>query len=285
MRKTSAIIALALTACGITIEGSSGAPDVAAADAGGDAGAVADGSGLDGDLDGDLDGAPPTDASAVCPLPGLVAYYPLDVDLLDHSGNAHGLTASGVAPTVGKLGGAYRWDGVASVARVGGSLALAGARTYCAWVQPVTAVGLGQPVFVGGASGAGDMFAIQSSTPSGTCTGALADHLFLDHWGTACGAAKTTNAPAGSWSFVCFAYDGASTSTHYANGAAEPVSVSNYTYDLDTVTIGSNTIGGTTAQAAFKGAIDEVTIWGRALSTAEMNVLYASGAGCRAGAN
>ena len=223
------------------------------------------------------------DAGAcVCALGGLLAYYPLDADLLDHSGNGHAATAVSVTATTGKLGGAYQWNGVASVMRVSGSFALSGARTYCAWVEPSTTTGLGQPVFVGGTAGAGNLLAIQSSTPGGSCTAAAADRLFLDHWGQACGATQTTKAAAGSWSFVCFAYDGSTSTTHFANGATESVQVPHYSYDLQTVTIGSNTIGGTTVQAAFKGAIDEVTIWSRALPVADMNRLYASGKGCRA---
>lgn len=227
-------------------------------------------------------GATCTAGVCVCALGGLLAYYPLDADLLDHSGNGHAATASGVTATTGKLGGAYELNGVASVMRASGSVALSGARTYCAWVEPSMTTGLGQPVFVGGTAGAGDLLAIQSSTPGGTCTAASADRLFLDHWGTACGAAQSTKAPAGAWSFVCFAYDGSTSTMHFANGATESVSVPAYSYDLQTVTIGSNTIGGSTVQAAFKGAIDEVSIWSRALPVADMNRLYASGKGCRA---
>ena len=109
---------------------------------------------------------------------------------------------------------------------------------------------------------------------------AQANHLFLDHWGTACGAASTVTAPAGSWSFVCYVFDGAGQTTHYSDGVAETVSVTNYDYDIDTISIGSSTIGGTTTQAAFKGIIDEVTVWSRALPMAEMDELYASGNGC-----
>jgi hypothetical protein len=300
-----------LTACGLSLQGTAqgGGPDASP----GDGAATGDGAALaDASADAARCAAPTTDCggacvdvtsdpshcgacgnacepgatcaggACTCALDGLVAYYPLDADLLDHSGNGHTTTASGVTPTAGKLGGAYAFDGVASVMHVGGSFALSGARTYCAWVSPITTTGLGQPVFVGGASGAGDLLAIQSSTPGGSCTAALADHLFLDHWGTACGAATMTTAPAGAFRFVCFAYDGSSTSTHFADGATESVSVKHYAYDVDTVTIGSNTIGGTTVQAAFKGAIDEVTIWSRALPASDMTFLYAGGKGCRA---
>jgi hypothetical protein len=228
-----------------------------------------------------LDAGPCDGGRCTCPpITGLVAYHPFDGDLKDHSGNGHDVTASNVAVAPGKLGSACKLNGTSSLMHVGGTLMLKTARTFCAWVSPESATGLGQPVFVGGKTGTGDMFAIQSSTPMGSCTGAPANHLFVDHWGTACGASSSVAAPTGAWSFVCFAFDGGNNTVHFANGATQTVSTPSYPYDLATLTIGSNTIGGSTTQQAFKGVVDEVSIWDHALTASEMSQLYAAGDGC-----
>lgn len=53
-----------------------------------------------------------------------------------------------------------------------------------------------------------------------------------------------------------------------------------YDYDFSTLTIGSSTIGGTTTQALFTGAIDEVTIWDHALAPDEIVALWNDGHAC-----
>ena len=79
-------------------------------------------------------------------------------------------------------------------------------------------------------------------------------------------------------------YDGA-TLRFYVNGVAgASVNGSLYNYNLDTVTIGGNLIGGTTTKPTFNGLIDEISIYNRALSDTEIQSIYSAGAAgkCRA---
>jgi hypothetical protein len=187
-------------------------------------------------------------------------------------------------PAPGKVGGGRAFDGVTSVLHAGGSAALTGARTFCAWVQPAPRAGLGQPVFSGGTSGRGDFFSISASMPSGgTCPFVPPDVPFIDHWGIPCYDAPTVALPTGSWHLVCYVYDGAGIVTFYGGGAGLRVAPgSEYGYLLDTLYLGSTVIGGTTTQPSLLGTLDEVTVWNRALSQGELAVLWNGGAGCAA---
>ncbi len=152
----------------------------------------------------------------------------------------------------------------------------------CAWVEPQTSAG-GQPIFVGGpTAGDVDLFGIGAS--GNPCSSTANSLLFLDHWnGGACRSSASVAVPAGQWSFVCLAYDGASTVTLYSSGVSATASQTLYDYDLDTVTIGSNNFPiptSTSLGPSFDGAIANVGIWTVALTVSQMNELYDNGKGC-----
>jgi hypothetical protein len=214
---------------------------------------------------------------------GLLAYFPFDDDTVDHTGNGHDITASAVSVTSGKFGNAYHFDGVSSTMQLGGQGMLEGARTLCAWIKPVSVTGAGQPIFAGGSANVGDFFSIQSSTPasSGDCGRAPAEgEPFLDHWGYACILGDSLHVPNGAWSLLCYANDGAGTERFFVNGTVVETMGMNYGFGLSTVTIGSTTLDGSTSQAHFHGAIDEVTIWDHALTAAELATLWSDSVSC-----
>jgi hypothetical protein len=214
-------------------------------------------------------------------MPGLVAYYPFDGDTKDASGNGHDITASNVTAAPGKLGGAYAFNGTSSRMSIGGASTPLSARSLCAWIQPHAASGLGEPIFVGGAAGAADFYSLLTSSAAGGC-GTVPNHFALDHWGTACGVTRYLTAPTDGWTHACWTFDptGGGT-TVYANGVAQSLGIQAFSYDLTTITIGANVVGGSTTQASFLGNIDDVSIWNRALTPAEVVRLYAGGNGCR----
>ncbi len=213
---------------------------------------------------------------------GLLAYYPFDGDTTDHSGdgyNADAETGVEVSYAAGHSGQAATILGTGNGIQATGAVSTA--RTLCAWVKPnAGTTGGGLPVFVGGTSGAADMFDIMSATAGGGCAGqgAAANQLFIDNWGSACRTTTLTVTP-GSWNFVCFAYDGASSTTFFANGASQTVAGGDFSYTLSQITIGADRVGGSTTAALFAGAIDEVSIWSTTLTTGQMNGLYNAGTG------
>jgi hypothetical protein len=248
-----------------------------------------DGGGIDANDGGDAGGGDAGDgALPICSAPtdidgGLLVYYPFEGNATDHSGNGNNGTATtgtDVSYGAGKVGqGVTILSGGRGV-KVTGGTSLSGGKTLCAWINPATGTtGQAMPVFVAGAAGAVDYYDVEpaGSATAGGCT-VSANSLFMDNG--ACSPTALTVTP-GSWTFVCFAYSGSST-TFFANGTAQAVSGGQYDpYTLSQITIGSNLIGGSTTQALFKGQLDEVSIWSAPLSAMDMNALYNRGNGCR----
>jgi hypothetical protein len=266
-----------------------------AADASTDVGAETgvDGSRSDGGTvtndGGDAGGSDAGDgALPICAAPtgldgGLLVYYPFEGNATDRSGNGNnGTAATGadVSYTPGKVGQGVTILSGGHGVKVTGSTSLSGAKTLCAWMDPATGTtGQAMPVLVAGAGGAVNYYDVEpaGSPTAGGCT-VSANSLFMDNGACSPTALKVTP---GSWTFVCFAYGGAST-TFFANGSVQTVPGGQYDpYTLSEIAIGSNPIGGSTTQALFKDQLDEVSIWSGALSAADMNALYNGGLGCR----
>ena len=230
-----------------------------------------------------------SDAGPTCPavtdLDGgrLLLYYPFEGSLADESGNGNNASATvgtDITYTTGKLGqGVSILTGGHGV-KATGSTQVSGAKTLCAWINPVTtATGQAMPVFVGGTGSTVDYYDVEPamSPTAGSCT-VTANTLFMDNG--ACSTSTLAVTP-GAWNFVCYAYTGSST-TLFANGSTHVVAGAQYDpFTLAEITIGSNLLGGSTTQALFDGAMDEVSVWSGALSTTDMAGLYDGGAGCR----
>jgi hypothetical protein len=211
----------------------------------------------------------------------LLAYYPLDQDTHDHSGHGFDAVGTNLAATTGIVGGAMLFDGVGSKLRVAsGNAFLSGPRTLCAWNLGKPTNGLGQPLFWGGAPQAGDFYSLFAFAPNGgTCPNAPPGVPFVDHWGTPCYFAPLPPALP-QWNLVCYAFDGAAF-TFFSDGAvAPPMPGALYDYPMTSLFIGSTLGNGTTTVGSFTGAIDEATVWSKALTGPEMMALWNSGAGC-----
>ncbi len=226
--------------------------------------------------------SPPTDLAMACSaLSGLVAYFPFEGDTRDHSGNGNDATGTSVSYMTGKLGQGATL-GAGSSLQVSGATQLAGARTFCAWINLTSTGGYGAPVFVGGTAGAGDFFGVTTPSPSpaSTCMQLKGTYMYQDHWGAACDVTPSVMLATNQWQFACWGWDGATARSFYGNGTLQQGSGAAFSYALSTVTIASNTISGTTTQPTFAGTIDEVSVWSRALTQSEMDLLYNSGDGC-----
>ena len=197
---------------------------------------------------------------AVCAPAGLISWWTGDGTTADRVGTNPAVLQNGVTYEPGETGEAFFFDGVSGYLLVNGAQHISGPRTIEAWVYPHSHSGLGMPIATTGFPWQGDMFGISGGGGCG-----IADAVYIDHWGTACldsGLLVLTN----TWNHVAVTYDGA-TIYFYVNGVASvPITQSLYDFDLGTLTIGCDLIGGSTTQPSLDGGIDDFRIYNRALS-------------------
>jgi hypothetical protein len=199
---------------------------------------------------------------------GLVAYYALDNDANDASGNSNHGTLSGDPLWVeGFLGSALEFDGVDDHVDCGNdpSLDITGPITIGAWVYPTGGGSSNYPRIVDKSDGTG------GADPGYKMYLRVADNYVVTL--SAGGAYLNSSTPAtlDAWNYIVFVTDGMQRKL-YLNGAwqlwdesAVPVSSVNPLY-----------LGNSPAGARhFQGMIDEVTIYNRDLSVGE--VLYLAG--------
>src|SRR5262245_14807410 len=211
--------------------------------------------------------------AALAPPSGLVSWWTGDGSAADLAGVADATALNGAAYTAGRVGQAFSSDGNNDLIDVGGSRLISGARTVEAWVRPADNTGYGLPILTGGASGSGDFFGIAGT--DGTAPVGQYE-LYVDHWGVT-GYDSNLAVTPGEWSHVAMTYDG-TTVRFYVNGVAGSAVTGNlYDYDINTYDVGGNRIGGTTTTASMNGLLDEVTLYGRALSASEIKSIYDAG--------
>jgi len=149
---------------------------------------------------------------------------------------------------------------------------VSGARTLIAWVYPNAGTGLGIPILTGrSTSAAGDIFGVSGTT--GTCSAGGQYQLYVDHGGT-CYVSDISLTP-NTWSLVVVTFDGTNAVFFINSVASVPVPAQLFSYGLSTYEIGGNTLGGTSSAASFNGLLSEVQVYGRALSPAEIQGIYA----------
>ncbi len=213
---------------------------------------------------------------------GLVGYWKLDEvsgSVLDASGSNAGNSIGAIANQSGKLSTAYTFDGINDYINIPNSTLLniqGSTITLSAWVRPmenkvqmivnkICAVGTHvSPYF---------QYNLQLFYDGSK----LYPRMYLSINGTPYFVASQTNVLSlGKWWFITGTYDG-STMRLYINGAqVATTSVSGSIKPYSTpVYIGINGVLG----EAFKGTVDEVGIWNRALSPSDILDLYNSGNG------
>ena len=233
-----------------------------------------------------------TVSSALAVVPPPLLEYPMNEtnwsgtapQVNDSTGNGHNGAAAGGANTVSdlhfvKVGG---FNGSGQYVTVAGpSYSMSGARTIVAWVNPAAnSDSLGQPIVVGGSSGAADLFGISGT--GGENSGIPQYELFVDDWNSAA-YYSTSSITAGQWNFVAMTYDGSGTIHFYINGAdagfgsqgSGPFTL--YTYDIDSYVVGgtgANTGGQTTMNGSLNGLMADVGIYATELSADQIAALY-----------
>lgn len=227
-----------------------------------------DEAGAGGNDGGDASSLDATDTS-------LIAYYRFDDDpgdgVLDSTGHGHTGACNPTCPTVvaGKLGGAYELDGVDTGVEVMSAAALEVTPiSITAWVfrtldtpqQSIVTKLYGtttrnswQLVVDGGEA---LMICTTSSPGSGTCSNSGANLVTLN-----------------AWTHVAYVYDG-TTARGYLRGVEFATSTLPLAYDGRSILIGID-IDNSAFSAPFVGRIDDVRIYGRALSPQEVARLAA----------
>jgi len=211
---------------------------------------------------------------------GLLAYYPLDNDTKDHSGNGNDATGKNLVPTQGVVGKARMFDGSNSVLQVtSGAGTLTGPRTLCAWMQVKPTPGLGVPMFAAGPPADMDFYSLSSIAPTGACP-APPMTPFIEHAGSTCVIETGPPLMQGPWQFVCYAFDGSKVMFASDGFFAPPMPAVLSDYPLMTLFIASAPVSSDTTSAMFNGIIDEVSVWSVFLSPNDTQALWNNGKGC-----
>jgi len=214
------------------------------------------------------------------PAAGIVAYFTGNNTTVDAVSNLSGTLVNGAtyASAISRTQGlpdaqAFSLNGTNSYVQAasGETATVSGARTLVAWVYPNSTTGLGMPILTGGStSAAGDIFGISGTT--GNCSSGGQYQLYVDHGGT-CYVSDISLTP-NTWSLAAVTFDGAN-AVLYINGVASvPVPAQLFSYGVSTYEIGGNTLG-TSSGPSFNGLLNEVQVYNRALTPAEIQGIYA----------
>ncbi len=179
----------------------------------------------------------------------------------DATGNGHTGAVTGAAWTVsGRHGGALSFDGLddAVVVPEDGTFQLGSTLTVSAWVYRLASAAGWWPVV----QKEPDVFLLHAGSPSGGAVAAVTAN------GGCCASAFAPSvAPADTWTHLAMTYDGAQV-TLYLNGvsAASAPASGPVAATASPLWIGNNAYAG----EAFRGSIDDVRIYDRVLSPAEI---------------
>ena len=213
------------------------------------------------------------DAGLVKPTPlpapsGLASWWPGDGNPDDIVGGYHGTLVSGTTFVPGKVGQAFSFDGVDDYVDLGTSVAQGvTALTYEAWINP-------DDVIVHDGLVVGRLLANQMF---------LSDdgHLYANRWSTDGSSSANsfdtnTVVPEGTWTHVAATFDD-TTIKVYINGVE--AGSKTYQWPLKDSTFPMLIGTDINNDRWFDGLIDEVTIYGRALTGAEIQAIFLAGSG------
>ena len=216
----------------------------------------------------------PSDGIVPAPIPGLMAHWPLDGDALDAGGVHHGTLTNGALPaTPGRIGtGCVEFDGLNDHVAIGNppQLQFTGQITMAAWVRPDAVTGLRNILNKGHDN---------TSTPNGEITLRINGGAYQCGWWAGSGGSVTISGPStgagsaaadiGTWHHIAGLWDG-STWRLYRDGV-QIASAGSTTGAVPVPAVGW-AIGarGNGAERFFDGQIDDVRVYSRGLSAAEI---------------
>ncbi|NOS71676.1 MAG: LamG domain-containing protein [Verrucomicrobia bacterium] len=214
---------------------------------------------------------------------GLLAYYPFNGNANDESGNGNNASISGAVLTTDRFGEAnkaFYFNGAGNrlSASITGIPLGNSPRSITAWIKPD---GDTHPVNAVIAYGIGDcggkMFGLSYSKYLGGTPG----YDNLGFWGGCQDYSANLFTPPNQWSFVAVTYDGSNIRL-FANGLSETDAIGTLSTQNSHLWIGAETLSdGGDFRDFFKGSIDQVRVYNRALLDTEVQKLYASESGPR----
>lgn len=210
-----------------------------------------------------------TPPNCLMPPLGLVSWWPADGDTLDAVGPNHARAQGGLGFTTGALGQAFNLDGASAYVQVPAPAGLPlgnQPRTVALWLKTPRDLtsSTESALFQYGSDANGQMFGLITSFNA-------AGRLYF--FGYSADLAGTTPLAADTWYHAAVTYDG-STLNLYVNG--RPDGSGNRTLNT-TLNANGLTIGNRPGGAKWQGQLDEVMVFGRALSAEEIAALAAIG--------
>ena len=208
---------------------------------------------------------------------GLVGYWSMNEGSGSYAGDSSGNRNTGVFPggtanptwVDGKRGKALNFDGsndYVAITNANSTLKLTSSDgTFSAWVKPNTISGFDG--IIGNNFGSGWWFILNAGK--------------IAFWAATDAAVYDSNTvvPNGQWTHILVTYNNASkTATFYKNGVFDGSQVTANTIGNGGTTFYIGNDGRDGAGYPFDGLIDDVRIYNRALSAAEIQALYKSGA-------
>jgi hypothetical protein len=219
---------------------------------------------------------------------GLVAYYPFNGNANDESGNGNnGTVLGGATLTTDRFGNpnsAYHFDGVSGIIEVPDApiLNVQNSITLAAWVYPEVNSGVALPIVVKYRSRTGEDAYLLYAWTSGAPTGPRFRVDVAPYGGANGDIVSPYLLPTNTWSFAVGTYDSSTGNVNlYVDGVLVasgptfglpgPINVSSRPLCIGGVLEG---VTGTDIFYAFKGKIDDVRVYNRALTSGEISQLY-----------
>jgi hypothetical protein len=222
-------------------------------------------------------------AQPVCvsPPPGLVAWWPGEGTANDYLNVANGTLNGGVSFVAGEVGQAFNFDGSSGYVNIPASavfnVAAGGALTVECWIKPAALAGAQALAEWNTGGQLGLHFWISQPTPFGGGDGSLYANLVdtagTFHTLTSPGGVLNTN----DFQHVALTYDKGSGAAclYYNGGLVATQSLGGFTPKTNLgLYLGARPGDGSTM---FRGLMDEVSLYNRALSAAELQAIYQAG--------
>ena len=212
----------------------------------------------------------------VSPLPnplwnGMLAYYTGDNTADDAKGTANGTLTNGATYGTGKINGGFSFDGINDTITLSNTVTKFSSSTpftYNVWVKAVSRTGF--------------IYMDANATTAGTAIGFYGGALAFAVGDVAQWFGTSVVIPLNTWTMVTVTYNGIVNQSNnllfYTNGTLAQGLNMDVSFNLPNAS-SNKQIGSGGWRIFFNGNLDELGIWGRAITSAEITELYNAGAG------